>query len=356
MATYVYVLELEGGHYYVGKTMDLKSRLAQHMNGIGSAWTTLHRPVGTTFLETRPMTSDFDEDIVTKEYMRRYGIDKVRGAGYTFMEIPADMVRTLQHELRGSEDRCYRCLRVGHFARGCSETTRATGEPIAPAGAKGAARPMPLSSCGAAPVAVSASPATAPVVVVVCPPPPAPTNPRKRASPDSGAGSGEESSRTTPSSFCNRCRRAGHSVHECYAKTRSDGTLLQPRQQKEEARPHAPAPVPAPAAEPSTLSSLLFSAATAAVRTAAAMGTALLISALTPAPTSRKKTAARAASDSSDEEDEEEEEVTRKTTTTKRPTPRSLGAAPAKLCTRCGRTNHMAGSCYAKKNAAGEAL
>ena len=167
-ATYVYVLELEGGHFYVGKTMDLKRRLTEHTSGFsGSAWTALHRPSGADFLETRPMTSDFDEDMVTKEYMRRHGIDKVRGAGYTFMEIPADMVRTLQHELRGSEDRCYRCLRVGHFARGCTETTRATGEPIAPAGAKGAARPMPLSSCGAAPVAVSASPATAPVVVVV---------------------------------------------------------------------------------------------------------------------------------------------------------------------------------------------
>ena len=40
----VYVLELEGGNYYVGMSHNLSQRLAQHFSGNGAKWTKLHKP------------------------------------------------------------------------------------------------------------------------------------------------------------------------------------------------------------------------------------------------------------------------------------------------------------------------
>ena len=40
-----YVLECEHGMWYVGITLNLNQRLAQHQVGIGARWTRLHRPL-----------------------------------------------------------------------------------------------------------------------------------------------------------------------------------------------------------------------------------------------------------------------------------------------------------------------
>jgi predicted GIY-YIG superfamily endonuclease len=50
---YIYVLELRGGKYYVGKTSDVDHRFQQHKNGTGSVWTRLHPPV--KIIERRPV-------------------------------------------------------------------------------------------------------------------------------------------------------------------------------------------------------------------------------------------------------------------------------------------------------------
>lgn len=41
----VYVLELEGGHYYIGFTRRLKERLRKHFERMGSYWTKRFRPL-----------------------------------------------------------------------------------------------------------------------------------------------------------------------------------------------------------------------------------------------------------------------------------------------------------------------
>ena len=77
MTTNIYVLKLEGNRYYVGKAQDPMRRYQEHMNGEGSAWTRRYPAV--SLEETRTGVSPFEEDKVTKEYMAKYGIDKVRG-------------------------------------------------------------------------------------------------------------------------------------------------------------------------------------------------------------------------------------------------------------------------------------
>ena len=113
----LYVLELTGGKYYVGKSTDVAKRFDQHKSGTGSAWTRLHKPV--RILETRPLTSVHDETNMTKDLMKKYGVSNVRGGAYTAVDMTMDQEDMLRHEMRASSDACYKCGRKGHFANKC---------------------------------------------------------------------------------------------------------------------------------------------------------------------------------------------------------------------------------------------
>ena len=81
----IYVLELEGGNYYVGKTRRTFDRFDQHREGSGARWTKLHPVVGLyTFHKDR---RDSDENMFTILMMKNFGIDKVRGGSWTNPEI-----------------------------------------------------------------------------------------------------------------------------------------------------------------------------------------------------------------------------------------------------------------------------
>ena len=73
----LYVLRLQNEKWYIGRTSNLERRFTQHMNGTGAKWTVLHVPIN--IHESRPLVSDEDEDLVTLEYMKQYGIYNVRG-------------------------------------------------------------------------------------------------------------------------------------------------------------------------------------------------------------------------------------------------------------------------------------
>jgi len=75
----VYVLELEDDCIYIGITTNLNLRLAQHITGEGAIWTRLHKVIGVieVMIGTRAI-----EDEVTKEYIKEYGEDKVKGGSW----------------------------------------------------------------------------------------------------------------------------------------------------------------------------------------------------------------------------------------------------------------------------------
>ena len=143
-----YVLKLESGKYYIGTTSDLSARFAEHCSGIGSRWTEKYPPV--ELVKTFPMKNGTEEDRITLEYMKKYGIDAVRGGSYTNVDLTDDQMVVLvdritpvrgnchncglkghhaadcdshtemrRVEKRTAEDRCFRCGRVGHFASSC---------------------------------------------------------------------------------------------------------------------------------------------------------------------------------------------------------------------------------------------
>jgi predicted GIY-YIG superfamily endonuclease len=124
----IYVLRLEGGRYYVGKSEDVMARYSQHLKGNGSAWTRKHKPIALE--KTIKNVSPFQEDSITKEYMSKYGIDKVRGGSYVEVELSDFHKDALNMEIWGAKDLCTQCGRKGHWVKDCHATTDVSGNKI----------------------------------------------------------------------------------------------------------------------------------------------------------------------------------------------------------------------------------
>jgi len=118
----LYILQLAKGKYYVGKSIDVINRFNQHKSGSGSAWTKLYEPM--RLIETRPIMSPHDENNATKDYMKTYGIDNVRGGSYAQITLPTDARSVLEREFRGNADQCMKCGLAGHFIGNCPDTAK----------------------------------------------------------------------------------------------------------------------------------------------------------------------------------------------------------------------------------------
>ena len=107
MATTIYVLKLEGGKFYIGRTnKKAVERFKEHKAGKGSAWTRKYKPIG---IDRIDLNGDkFDEDKVTKQYMEKYGIDNVRGGTYCKIILSRETRELILKELNGGKlDRKY---------------------------------------------------------------------------------------------------------------------------------------------------------------------------------------------------------------------------------------------------------
>ena len=116
----IYILQLIEDKYYVGKSKNIPDRYRQHIEGYGSAFTQKYKPI--KLKDTRPIKSEFDEDNVVKELMKKYGIDNVRGGSYSSVYLTDSQKECLQIELFSASNACFTCGKVGHFAAEC--TTR----------------------------------------------------------------------------------------------------------------------------------------------------------------------------------------------------------------------------------------
>lgn len=116
---HVYILELSGGKYYVGKSRNPKFRYQQHIDGKGCGWTKKYPPI--SIIKIYDNCSHFDEDKYTKEYMFKYGIENVRGGAYATMELESEQINFLRKEIWGSSDLCNNCGKYGHFSADCDK-------------------------------------------------------------------------------------------------------------------------------------------------------------------------------------------------------------------------------------------
>jgi predicted GIY-YIG superfamily endonuclease len=126
--TNIYVLCLEGGRYYIGKSDNVLNRYKQHLNGKGSSWTKKYKPI--SLEKTIENVSSFEEDKITKEYMSKYGINKVRGGSYVEVELSDFQIEAIKMEIWGAKDLCTQCGRNGHWKKDCYAKTDVSGNKI----------------------------------------------------------------------------------------------------------------------------------------------------------------------------------------------------------------------------------
>lgn len=73
----LYVLKLEGGRYYIGKTDTLAGCFQEHLHGRMGTWTQKFPPIRIEHTQSYGRVED-----MVKHYMREYGINYVRGDGF----------------------------------------------------------------------------------------------------------------------------------------------------------------------------------------------------------------------------------------------------------------------------------
>ena len=122
----VYVIKLDNGTIYVGKSKDMVKRLRQHMtSGGGAQWCRANGCNDVRLLPTR--NTKAGQSITTMGATRnafqmlRHGPDKVRGWIFTNEEaLTQNELKTIYRMLADRTDCCFKCGMYGHYSTSCS--------------------------------------------------------------------------------------------------------------------------------------------------------------------------------------------------------------------------------------------
>ena len=116
----VYVLKLERGKFYVGKTSDVQKRFREHLTGYkASSWTRKYKPIGIE--EVHHDADPLDEDKITVQYMMSHGVENVRGGPYVSIKLPEETKKHILQRIRMASDLCVRCGSDSHFVMECGK-------------------------------------------------------------------------------------------------------------------------------------------------------------------------------------------------------------------------------------------
>ena len=123
----VYVLPLQQSKFYVGKTKEcnFEARMQQHQDGQGhggAAFTSRFKPIRQPEIKSRhpdEQSASAAELQTTLELMRQKGIDSVRGAQWSRVEMTPAMKADIQSQIDHTYDQCYKCHQTGHSAAQC---------------------------------------------------------------------------------------------------------------------------------------------------------------------------------------------------------------------------------------------
>ena len=122
----VYVLELSGGNFYVGKSENIESRISQHEKDSGASWTKVHPIIGRVDTITQQM-DDLEswERAETLELAHKYGIEKVRGHTWTQKILTEQKKNEFISQIRERKDLCRKCGSPDHMISSCRSKEKA---------------------------------------------------------------------------------------------------------------------------------------------------------------------------------------------------------------------------------------
>lgn len=122
----VYVLKTKDNFYYVGKSNDIDSRIAEHAQGVGASCLA-GRGVWEEIIPFTPNQGSDHESWERSETLHRmmmHGIDNVRGWMFTSPSLTETERNAAFRQICEKFDLCRRCGRRDHFADACSTNDR----------------------------------------------------------------------------------------------------------------------------------------------------------------------------------------------------------------------------------------
>jgi predicted GIY-YIG superfamily endonuclease len=94
----IYILGLEDEKYFVGTTTNSYFTLKSYLNNNKAAWTQKYKPLRVTrFIED---CYDYEEDTVTLNLMKIYGIANVRGGSYANVNLDKPTLDIIKQKIK----------------------------------------------------------------------------------------------------------------------------------------------------------------------------------------------------------------------------------------------------------------
>jgi hypothetical protein len=103
----VYVLKLQEGKYYVGRSNEIDKRLTTHFVEPDVQW--VKKYPAEEVIAIYRNCDDFDEDKYTWMYMHKYGIANVRGGCFAGEELNIEEIHMLHRLICFSRGMCRHC-------------------------------------------------------------------------------------------------------------------------------------------------------------------------------------------------------------------------------------------------------
>lgn len=126
----IYVLELIDNKYYVAKSEYASLRIDVYFGDDDSKkpiWTRKYKPI--SIVEIITDGDDNDEDRYVLKYMKKYGIENVRGGTFSQVVLPASSLMLIDKMMSELTDQCNKCNKVGHLTSQCDNQYDSQTEP-----------------------------------------------------------------------------------------------------------------------------------------------------------------------------------------------------------------------------------